>query len=133
MRLMPVLAVTLALAFAPTAGSALDLRLAVSTTAPRVGEEVHIWLFPYWPYLDGEAPAAVDYPFRIQALGPGRLNLLVRATRTNNPYVWRARFVFRKLGRWEIRWVNAYFSERLARLGIGYPPTAPRVRLVVKA
>jgi hypothetical protein len=97
-----------------------------------VGEEVQIWLFPYWPYLDGEAPAAVDYPFRVQALGPGRLNVIVRATRTRNPYVWRASFVFRKPGRWEIRWVNAYFSEGRARQGTGYPPTAPRVRLVVK-
>jgi hypothetical protein len=131
MRLLPVLAVTLGLAFAPAAGSALGLRLAVSTTAPLPGEEVHVWLFPYWPYLDGEAPAAVDYPFRVQALGPGRLNVIVRATRTSNPYVWRARFVFRRQGRWEIRWVNAYFSERLARLGIRYPPDAPRVCLVV--
>lgn len=130
-----MLAATLVtLTAAAPASAAMGVRLAASTTSPQVGHAVSIWLFPYWPYADGsEEPAAVpDYPFRLQALGPGGRNVVFRATPTQNPYVWRGRFRFPRSGRWEIRCANYYSSQRDARLAIGYSRGGPALRVTVR-
>jgi hypothetical protein len=75
--------------------------------------------------------AKVQYPFRLQALGPRRRNIVFRPRRTRNPYVWSARFAFSVPGRWEIRVTNYYFGEQCIRTGgCGYdgPRLVIRIR-----
>ncbi len=109
-----VLVIAAALIGAPPAEAKLDARLSVFPSHPRLGKPATIFLRPYWPVTkaDGSCchlvPAKVRYPFQLQALGPAGRNVLFRPKRTDDPYVWSARFRFAAPGRWEIRWANAY-------------------------
>jgi hypothetical protein len=121
-----------ALVMAAPAQAAMGVHLGVSTSRPQVGERVTVWVFPYWTYTDRDEPAAVpDYPFRLQALGPGGRNVIFRVQPTANPYVHGATFRFPRAGRWELRCANYYDSERHARAAFGYSPGGPRLRVVV--
>jgi hypothetical protein len=71
-------------------------------------------------------PAAVNYPFKVQAVSPrGRVTRIV-VRRTKNRYVWAGRFVFRTRGKWTLRapqWGPRYSRNFGAR---------PRIQVVVK-
>jgi hypothetical protein len=69
-------------------------------------------------------PAAVSYPFKVQAVSPaGRVTRIV-VRRTRNRYMWAGRFVFRMPGRWTLRpqWGSRYSRNFGAR---------PRIRITV--
>ena len=104
-----IAAVFLALAFPATAGAALEVKLSTKPVSPRKGVTTVVQLRPYWTYNrpDGSCcllkPAAVRYPFKVQAVSPtGRVTTVV-LRRTQNRYVWAGRFVFRTPGRWTLR------------------------------
>jgi hypothetical protein len=126
-----VSAVALALAFPASAGAALEVKLAVVPDSPKKGASTVVQLRPYWTYNrpDGACcvlkPAAVSYPFKVQAVSPaGRVARIV-VRRTKNRYVWAGRFVFRMPGRWTLRapqWGPRYSRKFGAR---------PRIRIAV--
>lgn len=123
MRIAAVVAVALAATSSPHA--ALDVRLAVTPTAPRVGERAIVVLRAYWPLTrpDGTCcdlvPAEADYPFRVQLVTRTRANI-VRATRTADPNVWQATFRFPRRGVWRVRIANNYYDTRCQRIGCTY-------------
>jgi len=105
----PALAALLALALPSSALAALEVKLAVVPKTPAKRASATIQLRPYWTYkrADGSCcllrPAAVRYPFKLEAVSPeGRVySLAVR--RTTNRYLWSAAFRFRAAGRWVVR------------------------------
>jgi hypothetical protein len=104
-----VAGVFLALAFPASAGAALEVKLSVVPGSPKKGVSTVVQLRPYWTYNrpDGSCcvlkPAAVNYPFKVQAVSPrGRVTRIV-VRRTKNRYVWAGRFVFRTRGKWTLR------------------------------
>jgi hypothetical protein len=96
------------LGFVADASAAMDTRLSISPVRPQAGTRATIFLRPYWTLTTGDVPADLRYPFRLQALGPGGRDRTFRPTKTRDPYVWSAPFVFPVAGRWEIRVVNYY-------------------------
>jgi hypothetical protein len=125
--------VALALAFPASAGAALEVKLSVVPDSPKKGASTVVQLRPYWTYNrpDGSCcvlkPAAVSYPFKVQAVSPaGRVTRIV-VRRTKNRYVWAGRFVFRTPGRWTLRapqWGPRYSRNFGAR---------PRIRVTVSS
>ena len=111
-RVLLVGAVTVA-AFvgASPAAAALGARLSVAPEQLTTRSVTNIYVRPYWPYATGPVPADVQYPFRVQALGPNGRNMIFRPTKTSR-YVWTARFTFPAPGRWELRVANYYYSAR---------------------
>ena len=104
-----VFAALLTLAFPASAGAALEVKLSVVPGSPRKGVSSVVQLRPYWTYNrpDGSCcllkPAAVKYPFKVQAVSPtGRVTRVV-VRRTKNRYVWAGRFVFPTRGKWTLR------------------------------
>jgi hypothetical protein len=102
-------AVFLALAFPASAVAALEVKLSTKPSSPKKGVTTVVQLRPYWTYNrpDGTCcalkPAAVRYPFKVQAVSPtGRVTRIV-VRRTKNRHVWAGRFVFRTPGRWTLR------------------------------
>jgi hypothetical protein len=92
-----VSAAALALAFPASARAALEVKLAVVPDSPKKGASTVVQLRPYWTYNrpDGSCcmlkPAAVSYPFKVQAVSPaGRVARIV-VRRTKNRYVWAGR------------------------------------------
>jgi hypothetical protein len=126
-----ILAVFLALAFPASAGAALEVKLSVVPDTPKKGVSTVVQLRPYWTYNrpDGSCcvlkQAAVNYPFRVQAVSPrGRVTRIV-VRRTKNRYVWAGRFVFRTRGKWTLRapqWGPRYSRNYGAR---------PRIQVTV--
>ncbi len=98
-----------ALAFPASAVAALEVKLALVPNAPRVGAASTIQLRPYWTYkrADGSCcvlrPAAVTYPFQVEAVAPNGRVHRVSIRRTTKRYLWSAAFRFRAAGRWVIR------------------------------
>lgn len=104
-----VFAALLTLAFPASAGAALEVKLSVVPGSPKKGVSSVVQLRPYWTYNrpDGSCcllkPAAVKYPFKVQAVSPtGRVTRVV-VRRTKNRYVWAGRFVFPTRGKWTLR------------------------------
>ena len=104
-----IAAVFLALALPASAAAALEVKLSVVPGSPKKGVSTVVQLRPYWTYNrpDGSCcvlkPAAVRYPFKVQAVSPtGRVTRIV-VRRTENRYVWAGRFVFRTRGTWTLR------------------------------
>ena len=97
-----------ALAAPASSAAALEVRLSVVPSAPNAGTRSVVQLRPYWTYLraDGTCcrlrPAAVRYPFRVEAVSPsGRVfRVVVRRVKS---YLWSGSFVFRRAGRWTVR------------------------------
>src|SRR5215211_2262272 len=127
---MKLLAAALAaLAFPASASAALEVKLSVVPTSPRKGAATVVQLRPYWTYNrpDGSCcvlkPAAVSYPFKVQAVSPaGRVTRIV-VRRTKNRYVWAGRFVCRMPGQRTLRapqWGPRYSRSFGAR---------PRIRI----
>ena len=126
-----IAAVLLALAFPASAAAALEVKLSVVPGSPKKGAAAVVQLRPYWTYNrpDGSCcvlkPAAVTYPFKVQAVSPtGRVTRIV-VRRTRNRYVWAGRFVFRTRGKWTLRapqWGPRYSRNFGAR---------PRIQVIV--
>jgi hypothetical protein len=135
MRRTLVAAPAVVLVLAAPAGAALDARLAVTPTSPRVGAAATVTIQPYWPFsrADGSCcrrvPAKVRYPFRLQALGPSGSLILFRPQRTADPHLWRARLPFPRPGRWRIRIAN-YYTGECGRLGCLY--RGPELTVIVR-
>jgi len=97
---------------ADAASAALEVRLNVNPTRPRAGHVSSILLRPYsdYPRDDGSCcrlePADVDYPFRVEAVSPTGRIFRIQVQRTSDPFLWRATFVFRSMGRWQVRATN---------------------------
>ncbi len=127
-----VSAVFLALAFPASAAAALEVKLSVVPGSPKKGVSTVVQLRPFWTYNrpDGSCcvlkPAAVSYPFKVQAVSPtGRVRRVV-VRRTKNRYVWAGRFVFRTPGLWTLRapqWGPRYSRAYGAR---------PRIQVAVR-
>jgi hypothetical protein len=102
-------AALVALAFPASAFAALEVKLCVVPKSPVKGAASTIQLRPYWTYNrpDGSCcvlkPAAVSYPFKVEAVSPRGRVYRVRVRRTRNRYVWASAFRFRATGRWVIR------------------------------
>jgi hypothetical protein len=104
-----IAAALLALAVPASAAAALEVKLSTKPGSPRKGVSTVVELRPYWTYNrpDGSCcllkPAAVRYPFKVQAVSPtGRVTRIV-VRRTKNRHVWAGLFVFRTPGRWTLR------------------------------
>jgi hypothetical protein len=130
-----IVAVVVSALIAPTADAAMSVRLAVSPRAPRVGQGATILLRPFTLLRrdDGSCchlvPAKVQYPFRLQVIGPNAAVVLVRPRRTRNAYIWRTRVTFPRAGRWEIR-VRNYYTRACTKPVCRY--RGPRKFVVVK-
>jgi hypothetical protein len=104
-----VAAALVALALPASALAALEVKLSVVPQTPARGAAATVQLRPYWTYNrpDGSCcvlkPAAVSYPFRIEAVSPSGRVHSVRVRRTTNRYLWSGPFRFRTAGRWVIR------------------------------
>jgi hypothetical protein len=104
-----VFAAFLALAFPASAAAALEVKLSVVPGSPRKGVSSVVQLRPYWTYNrpDGSCcllkPAAVRYPFKVQAVSPTGRVMRIVVRRTKNRYVWAGRFVFPTRGKWTLR------------------------------
>ena len=103
-----VAAALLALALPASAAAALEVKLAIAPKSPARGAATTVQLRPYWTYkrADGSCcvlkPAAVKYPFNVQAVSPtGRVYPL--SVRRKSRYLWAGSFRFRTAGRWVIR------------------------------
>ena len=102
-------AVLVALAFPASATAALEVKLSVVPKVPTKDAASTVQLRPYWTYNrpDGSCcvlkPAAVSYPFKVEAVSPGGRVYRVRVRRTKNRFVWAGTFRFRAAGRWVIR------------------------------
>jgi hypothetical protein len=129
MKLVTV--VFLALAFPASAGAALEVKLSVLPASPKKGASTVVQLRPYWTYNrpDGSCcvlkPAAVSYPFKVQAVSPNGRVARIIVRRTNNRFVWAGRFVFRTSGTWTLRapqWGPRYSRHYGAR---------PQIRVTV--
>jgi hypothetical protein len=102
-------AALVALALPTSALAALEVKLAVVPKTPAKGAAASVQLRPYWTYNrpDGSCcvlkPAAVSYPFRVEAVSPRERVYSVRVRRTANRYIWSGPFRFRSSGRWVIR------------------------------
>jgi hypothetical protein len=102
-------AALLTIAFPASAAAALEVKLAVAPKSPAKGVATTVQLRPYWTYKrpDGTCcvlkPAAVTYPFKVQAVSPSGRVYAVRVRRTKNSYLWSGTFRFRAAGRWMIR------------------------------
>jgi len=98
-----------ALACPTSAAAALEVKLAVAPKAPAKGESASIQLRPYWTYkrADGSCcalePAAVRYPFKLEAVSPAGRVYPIGVSRTKNRYLWSGTFRFRAAGRWVVR------------------------------
>jgi hypothetical protein len=132
-----LVALAIALAFfaaVESAAAALEVRLTVNPTKPRAGSVSTILLRPYWPYLRGDGsccrlepePADVQYPFRLEAVSPAGRVFKIRVHRTNKPFVWSSRFVFRSGGRWVVR--EPHWGPRYVTSAGGRPRVVIRVR-----
>ena len=101
-------AALLALAVPASAAAALEVKLAVAPKAPAKGTATVVQLRPYWTYkrADGTCcvlkPAAVTYPFKVEAVSPSGRVYRVRV-RKKSRYLWTGGFRFRTAGRWVIR------------------------------
>jgi hypothetical protein len=104
-----IAAALVALALPASALAALEVKLSVMPRTPAKGAGAAVQLRPYWTYNrpDGSCcvlkPAAVSYPFRIEAVSPSGRIYRVGVRRTTNRYLWSGPFRFRTAGRWVIR------------------------------
>jgi hypothetical protein len=127
-----IAAVLLAFVFPVSATAALEVKLSVVPDAPKRGVSSVVQLRPFWTYNrpDGSCcvlkPAAVRYPFKVQAVSPDRRVTSIVIRRTKNRFVWAGRFAFSSPGRWTLRapqWGPRYSRQYGAR---------PRISLLVK-
>jgi hypothetical protein len=127
-----IAAVFLALVFPASATAALEVKLSVVPDAPKRGVSSVVQLRPFWTFNrpDGSCcvlkPAAVRYPFKVQAVSPGGRVTSIVIRRTKNRFVWAGRFAFGSPGRWTLRapqWGPRYSRQYGAR---------PRISLLVK-
>jgi hypothetical protein len=68
-------------------------------------------------------PAAVSYPFKVQAVSPTGRVTRIAVKRTKNRHVWSGRFLFRTEGRWTLRapqWGPRYSRQYGARPRISF-------------
>jgi hypothetical protein len=122
-------AIILALIVPASAAAALEVKLSVKPVTPKKGTSVVVQLRPYWTKYrpDGTCcrlePAAVRYPFRVEAVSPTGRVVRVTVRRTSNRYLWTGRFVFRSKGRWTLRapqWGPSYSRHYGARPRISF-------------
>jgi hypothetical protein len=132
-RVFLVFAAVLAgLALAGSAAAALEVRLAVVPSSPKVGTRTVIQLRPYWPNErpDGSCcrlePADTNYPFTVEAVSPAGRVFRIVVRRTTDPFVWAGSFVFRRPGRWIMR--EPHWGPRYRHAPGARPRIAVRVR-----
>jgi hypothetical protein len=104
-----VAAALVALALPASAVAALEVKLSAVPKAPTAGATATVQLRPFWTYKrpDGSCcllkPAAVSYPFKVEAVSPAGRVYRIRVRRTKNHYVWSSAFRFSTVGRWVVR------------------------------
>ena len=131
--LTAAVAVAAALVAVPAASASRGVKLAVAPKSPRAGAVAVVELRPY-EFIPGRGnvPVLIDYTLVVQAVGPRRVKVEAKATRTSNPNVWRARLRFKSAGPWELRLTNWYTTREDARAAVRYPKGAPRLAVRVR-
>lgn len=97
--------VTSALMLTAAATAAMGVQMTVDRQ-PQASHAARIELRPFWPFPNGNEPADVNYPFKVEAVSPNGAIYRVRIARTQNPYVHVGRLTFRGAGRWCLRVTN---------------------------